>query len=119
MADRKITPCIWSDDRIAAQAKFYASVFPNSKIGATRLAQNRRVRCIWASGFTIRMAIAGSFRSKAANRSVGAARKLRFVLWELNCERDARTHRGVSKMGCGRFRRGLCPDETLRGQPYS
>ncbi len=74
---------------------------------------------IWASGFTIRTAIAGSFQSKAANRSVGAARKLRFVLRELNCERDAITHRGMSKMGCRRFRRGLCPDETLRGQPYS
>src|SRR5438445_1625737 len=58
-------------------------------------------------------------RSKVANRSVGAAQKLRFVFSELNCERDAWTHRGLSKMGGGRFHRGLCADETLRGQPYS
>jgi predicted 3-demethylubiquinone-9 3-methyltransferase (glyoxalase superfamily) len=32
---QKITPCIWTDNRIEEQAKFYASVFPNSKIGTT------------------------------------------------------------------------------------
>jgi predicted 3-demethylubiquinone-9 3-methyltransferase (glyoxalase superfamily) len=31
----KITPCLWTDDRIEEQAKFYTSVFPNSKIGQT------------------------------------------------------------------------------------
>jgi predicted 3-demethylubiquinone-9 3-methyltransferase (glyoxalase superfamily) len=32
MASQKITPCIWTDNRIEEQAKFYLSVFPNSKI---------------------------------------------------------------------------------------
>ncbi len=32
---QKITPCLWTDNRIEEQAKFYASVFPNSSIGKT------------------------------------------------------------------------------------
>jgi len=35
MASQKITPCIWTDKRIEEQAKFYASVFPNSKVKET------------------------------------------------------------------------------------
>jgi predicted 3-demethylubiquinone-9 3-methyltransferase (glyoxalase superfamily) len=35
MASQKITPCIWTDSRIEEQAKFYTSVFPNSKIKET------------------------------------------------------------------------------------
>lgn len=34
---QKITPCIWTDNRIEEQAKFYTSVFPNSKIAKTEL----------------------------------------------------------------------------------
>jgi predicted 3-demethylubiquinone-9 3-methyltransferase (glyoxalase superfamily) len=32
MAAQKITPCIWTDGRIEEQAKFYLSVFANSKL---------------------------------------------------------------------------------------
>ena len=35
MAAQKITPCIWTDNRIEEQAKFYLSVFPNSKLGSS------------------------------------------------------------------------------------
>ena len=35
MASQKITPCIWTDNRIEEQAKFYTSVFPNSKVKTT------------------------------------------------------------------------------------
>jgi hypothetical protein len=31
--DRKITPCLWSDDQGEEADDFYVSVFPNSKIG--------------------------------------------------------------------------------------
>src|SRR5437763_13723846 len=65
------------------------------------------------------MAIVGNSACREANRSVGVAQKLRIVLPELNCERDAWTYRGLSKMGGGRVGRGLCADETLRGQRYS
>jgi predicted 3-demethylubiquinone-9 3-methyltransferase (glyoxalase superfamily) len=30
---QSITPCLWFDDRAEEAAKFYASIFPNSKIG--------------------------------------------------------------------------------------
>src|ERR1044071_9106299 len=30
---QKITPCLWFDDRAEEAAKFYASIFKNSKIG--------------------------------------------------------------------------------------
>jgi predicted 3-demethylubiquinone-9 3-methyltransferase (glyoxalase superfamily) len=32
---QKITPCVWTDQRIEEQGKFYVSVFPNSKIATT------------------------------------------------------------------------------------
>jgi predicted 3-demethylubiquinone-9 3-methyltransferase (glyoxalase superfamily) len=31
---QKISPCLWFDDQAEEAAKFYTSVFPNSKIGA-------------------------------------------------------------------------------------
>jgi predicted 3-demethylubiquinone-9 3-methyltransferase (glyoxalase superfamily) len=31
---QKITPCLWFDDKAEEAAKFYASIFKNSKIGA-------------------------------------------------------------------------------------
>lgn len=31
---RKITPCLWFDDEGEDAAKFYAGIFPNSKVGA-------------------------------------------------------------------------------------
>ena len=37
---QKISPCLWFDDRAEEAAKFYTSVFPNSKIVAvTRYGQ--------------------------------------------------------------------------------
>jgi len=36
MGDRmtqKITPCLWFDDKAEEAAKFYTSIFKNSKIG--------------------------------------------------------------------------------------
>jgi predicted 3-demethylubiquinone-9 3-methyltransferase (glyoxalase superfamily) len=35
MTNQKITPSLWTDDSIEQQAKFYTSVFPNSKITET------------------------------------------------------------------------------------
>jgi predicted 3-demethylubiquinone-9 3-methyltransferase (glyoxalase superfamily) len=34
MTSRKITPCLWFDDRAEEAAEFYTEVFPNSKLGA-------------------------------------------------------------------------------------
>ena len=31
---QKITPCLWFDDQAEQAARFYAAIFPNSKIGA-------------------------------------------------------------------------------------
>jgi predicted 3-demethylubiquinone-9 3-methyltransferase (glyoxalase superfamily) len=33
MTSKKITPCLWFDDRAEEAAEFYTKVFPNSKIG--------------------------------------------------------------------------------------
>jgi predicted 3-demethylubiquinone-9 3-methyltransferase (glyoxalase superfamily) len=33
IATKKITPCLWFDDRAEEAAQFYTKVFPNSKIG--------------------------------------------------------------------------------------
>lgn len=33
MAQQKITPFLWFDDQAEEAAKFYTSIFPNSKIG--------------------------------------------------------------------------------------
>lgn len=33
MPDKKITPCLWFDDQAEEAAKFYTSIFKNSKIG--------------------------------------------------------------------------------------
>jgi predicted 3-demethylubiquinone-9 3-methyltransferase (glyoxalase superfamily) len=49
---QKITPCLWFDDKGAEAAKFYVSIFKNSKIGrlpvmekqAQRSPEDRRVR---------------------------------------------------------------------------
>jgi predicted 3-demethylubiquinone-9 3-methyltransferase (glyoxalase superfamily) len=30
---QRITPCLWFDDKAEEAAKFYASIFKNSKIG--------------------------------------------------------------------------------------
>jgi predicted 3-demethylubiquinone-9 3-methyltransferase (glyoxalase superfamily) len=30
---QKITPCLWFDDKAEEAAKFYASIFKNSKVG--------------------------------------------------------------------------------------
>jgi predicted 3-demethylubiquinone-9 3-methyltransferase (glyoxalase superfamily) len=35
IAKQKIVPCLWYDDQAAEAAKFYVSVFKNSKIGRT------------------------------------------------------------------------------------
>ena len=35
IAKQKIVPCLWYDDQAAEAAKFYTSVFKNSKIGRT------------------------------------------------------------------------------------
>ena len=35
MTDKKITPCLWFDSQAEEAAKFYVSVFKNSKIGKT------------------------------------------------------------------------------------
>lgn len=33
-ATQQLTPCLWFDDQAEEAAKFYAAIFPNSKIGA-------------------------------------------------------------------------------------
>lgn len=35
MTEQKITPCLWFDDQAEEAAKFYVSVFKNSKLGKT------------------------------------------------------------------------------------
>jgi predicted 3-demethylubiquinone-9 3-methyltransferase (glyoxalase superfamily) len=40
IAKQKIVPCLWYDDQAAEAAKFYTSVFKNSKIGRTSYYSN-------------------------------------------------------------------------------
>jgi predicted 3-demethylubiquinone-9 3-methyltransferase (glyoxalase superfamily) len=71
IAASKINPCLWFDTEAEEAAKFYCSVFKNSRMGRTAAMSTRDRR--WRVGGSLRLA-EGQIRSLLAGRSQDSLR---------------------------------------------